>query len=140
MSDVEPSPQQLEAFSKGDMNQPLAMLNLLRFKDVATYEPGSKEPKRSGLEAYMQYGAVAQAKVKEVGGGMIFMSPAQQTFIGPADAKWDVVALVYYPSRAAFLRMIAMPDYEAATYHRRAGLAATQLIQCDGTNVTPPKQ
>lgn len=140
MSDVEPSPQQLEAFSKGDMKQPLAMLNLLRFKEVATYDAGSKEPKRSGLEAYMLYGAVAQAKVKEVGGEMIFMSPAQQTFIGPADAKWDVVALVYYPTRAAFLRMIAMPDYEAATYHRRAGIAATQLIQCDGTNVTLPKK
>ena len=88
----------------------------------------------------MLYGVVAQAKVKEVGGEMIFMGPAQQTFIGPADAKWDVVALVYYPSREAFLRMIAMPDYEAATHHRRAGLAATQLIQCDGTNVTLPKK
>lgn len=140
MSDVEPSPQQLEAFTKGDMKQPLAMLNLLRFKDVATYEPGSKESKRSGLEAYILYGAVAQAKVKEVGGDMFFTSLAQQTLIGPADVKWDVVALVYYPTREAFLRMIAMPDYQAATYHRRAGLAATQLIQCDGTNVTLPKK
>ena len=140
MSDVEPTEKQLEMFSKGDMKQPLAMLNLLRFKDVATYEPGTKEPKRSGLEAYMLYGAVAQQKVAEVGGQMIFTSLAQQTFIGGADAKWDVVALVYYPSREAFLRMLAMPDYQAATHHRRAGLAATQLIQCDGSNVTLPKK
>jgi uncharacterized protein (DUF1330 family) len=140
MSNVEPSPQQLETFAKGDMKQPLAMLNLLRFKEVATYEPGAKEPKRSGLEAYMLYGAVAQAKVKEVGGEMFFMSPAQQTLIGPPDVKWDVVAIVHYPSREAFLRMISMPDYQAATHHRRAGLAATQLIQCDGTNVTLPKK
>jgi uncharacterized protein (DUF1330 family) len=140
MSDVEPTQAQLETFAKGDMKQPLAMLNLLRFKDVATYEPGSKEPKRSGAEAYMLYGAVAQQKVREVGGDIIYMGPAQQTFIGPPDVKWDVMALVYYPSREAFLRMVAMPDYQAATRHRRAGLAATRLIQCDGTNVTLPKK
>jgi uncharacterized protein (DUF1330 family) len=140
MSDVEPSAQQLETFMKGDMKQPLAMLNLLRFKDTATYEPGDKEPKRSGAEAYGLYGVVAQAKVREVGGDIIYVGPAQQTFIGPADMKWDVMALVYYPTREAFLRMIAMPDYQAATKHRRAGLAATRLIQCDGSSVSLPKK
>jgi uncharacterized protein (DUF1330 family) len=140
MSDVEPTETQLETFSRGDMKQPLAMLNLLRFKDIATYDADAKQPKRSGLEAYMMYGAVAQQKVAQVGGQMIFMAPAQQTFVGPADVKWDVVALVYYPSREAFLRMLAMPDYQAATHHRRAGLAATHLVQCDGSNVTLPKK
>lgn len=140
MSDVEPTQLQLEAFTKGDVKQPLAMLNLLRFKEVATYEPGDKEPKRSGAEAYALYGAVAQQKVREVGGDFIYVGPAQQTFVGPPDVKWDVVALVYYPSREAFLRMVAMPDYQAATRHRRAGLAATRLIQCDGTHVNLPKK
>ncbi len=140
MSDVEPTRQQLEAFAKGDMKQPLAMLNLLRFKEVATYDPGDKEAKRSGAEAYALYGAVAQQKVREVGGDFIYVGPAQQTFIGPSDVKWDMMALVYYPSREAFLRMVSMPDYQAATKHRRAGLAATRLIQCDGTHVTLPKK
>lgn len=140
MSDVEPTEAQLQTFAKGDMKQPLAMLNLLRFKDVATYEPGDKEPKRSGMEAYMLYGAVAQAKVREVGGDFIYIGPVQQTFVGPSDVKWDVMALVYYPSRQAFLRMVAMPDYQAATKHRRAGLAATRLLQCDGANVNLPKK
>lgn len=140
MSDVEPTQHQLETFAKGDMKQPLAMLNLLRFKDVATYDQSDKEPKRSGAEAYGLYGVVAQQKVHEVGGAIIYMGPAQQTFIGPSDVKWDVMALVYYPSREAFLRMVSMPDYQAATRHRRAGLAATRLIQCDGTHVTLPKK
>jgi hypothetical protein len=77
--------------------------------------------------------------VQEVGGQVAYVGPVQQTFIGPADVKWDVMALVYYPSREAFLRMIAMPDYQAATKHRRAGLAATRLLQCDGTSVKMPK-
>ncbi|MBI1211849.1 MAG: DUF1330 domain-containing protein [Alphaproteobacteria bacterium] len=140
MSDVEPTDKQFEVFSKGDMKQPLAMLNLLRFKDVATYEPGSKEPKRSGAEAYGLYGMVAQQKVREVGGHFIYVGPVQQIFVGPSDVKWDMMALVYYPSREAFLRMVAMPDYQAATFHRRAGLDATRLIQCDGTSVTPAKK
>jgi len=140
MSDVEPTQAQLEMFAKGDPKQPLAMLNLLRFKEAAAYEPGGKEPKRSGAEAYGLYGMVAQAKVREVGGDFIYVGPVQQTFIGPSDVKWDMMALVYYPSREAFLRMVSMPDYQAATKHRRAGLAATRLIQCDGTHVTLPKK
>ena len=140
MSDVEPSQQQLEAFAKGDPKQPLAMLNLLRFKEVAAYDAADKEPKRSGAEAYSLYAAVAQQKVRAVGGDFIYIGPAQQTFIGPSDVKWDIVALVYYPSREAFLRMVSMPDYQAATKHRRAGLAATRLIQCDGASVTLPKK
>ena len=41
----------------------------------------------------------------------------------------------YYPSRAAFLEMLADPEYRAAHVHREAGLANTHLIQCDGTSL-----
>jgi hypothetical protein len=38
---------------------------------------------------------------------------------------------VRYPSRAAFLDMIADPEYLAATPHRDAGLERTALLACE---------
>lgn len=45
----------------------------------------------------------------------------------PAAGHWDRVALVYYPSRAAFLDMMADPDYQAGLPYRAAGLKRTVL-------------
>ena len=48
--------------------------------------------------------------------------------IGPAQPEWDMVALVAYPSREAFLAMIADPDYLEVHQHRVAALADSRLI------------
>ena len=54
-----------------------------------------------------------------------------QTLIGdPAEQDWDAVALVQYPSRAAFIDMATSKDYEAAHEHREAGLERTVLLAC----------
>jgi uncharacterized protein (DUF1330 family) len=48
--------------------------------------------------------------------------------IAPEGEAWDEVLLVQYPSRAAFLQMIARPDYQAAVPHRRAALLDSRLL------------
>jgi uncharacterized protein (DUF1330 family) len=62
-----------------------------------------------------------------VGGGVFFMSPAHAPVIGP-EGEWDVVLLVQYPSRQAFLTMVADPEYQACAHHRTAALADSRLI------------
>ncbi len=47
--------------------------------------------------------------------------------IGNGD--WDRVALVWYPSRQAFLDMSSSAEYRAIHYHRAAGLAHQDLIE-----------
>jgi uncharacterized protein (DUF1330 family) len=56
------------------------------------------------------------------------MSKALVGVIAPADEQWDQVLLVKYPSVDAFLTMIRMPDYLAATVHREAALEDSRLI------------
>ncbi|MDX1578671.1 MAG: hypothetical protein R3266_09300 [Gemmatimonadota bacterium] len=41
---------------------------------------------------------------------------------------WDVVALVSYPARQAFLEMVSKPEYAEIHGHREAGLADPVVI------------
>ncbi len=44
---------------------------------------------------------------------------------------WDLVALVSYPSRAAFIDMVTSPSYGEAHTHRERGLDRTVLLACE---------
>jgi hypothetical protein len=132
---IEPTPAQLEAFSKADQTSPIAMVNLLKFRDKAEYEDGRDAKGLSGRDAYGLYSLVALQKITEVGGRFFWGGMSEQLVIGDADSDWDMVAIVRYPTRAAFLRMIAMPDYLAASVHRVAGLARTAIVQCPGSSI-----
>ncbi len=127
MAFINPTGEQFERFLSEGPDGPILMLNLLKFRDKAVYEEGQEEPARSGAEAYAVYSEVAMAKVAEAGGSLFFMSPTQAAVVGPDD-EWDVVALVRYPGRGAFLTMVADPAYLAATHHRAAALADSRLI------------
>jgi uncharacterized protein (DUF1330 family) len=71
---------------------------------------------------------IAVEKLSEVGAKPLWMSKALVGVIAPAEEQWDQVLLVKYPSVDAFLTMIGMPDYLAATVHREAALEDSRLI------------
>ncbi|KAB7741304.1 DUF1330 domain-containing protein [Parvibaculum sedimenti] len=129
---IEPTEPQLEAFMKADQTAPIGMLNLLKFRDKAEYKDGRDAGGLSGQDAYGLYGLVAMEKIKAVGGRFFWGSPSSAPLIGSETDEWDMVAIIRYPSRKAFLEMIAMPDYQAALAHREAGLAWQALIPCRG--------
>jgi uncharacterized protein (DUF1330 family) len=70
------------------------------------------------------------AKVRGVGGQVQLLAQAKVALIAPAGEQWDEVLLVHYPSRQAFLGMLADAEYQAATVHRTAALADSRLIGC----------
>lgn len=107
---------------------PIVMLNLLRFRDHADYPEGSGQPTCTGREAYARYSRVALEKVRSVGGEPVFGGAVGVSVVAPRDEAWDDMLLVRYPSVAAFLRMLAMPDYQEATLHRTAALRDARLI------------
>ncbi len=127
MAYIDPTGEQIKRFVEEGPDGPLVMLNLLKFRDEAAYADGSGEPGRSGAEAYAVYSETALQKVRGVGGSLFFTSPAHTPVIGP-DGEWDMVALVRYPSREAFLSMVGDPEYQACTHHRTAALADSRLI------------
>jgi uncharacterized protein (DUF1330 family) len=128
MQTVEPDPQQfLEATAGLPAGTPVTMLNLLRFRDVATYADGPADC--SGREAYFtRYGAESIKHVKAAGGEVVWAGEARGSLIAPPGEEWDAVLLVRYPSIEAFLGMTQDPAYLECAVHRTAALADSRLI------------
>ncbi len=125
---LHPSPDQAKAFFSGEEDGPMCMVNLLKFKDKATYADGS-EPDLSGRDAYLRYGMGVQACLAAVGGTARFTGFVTDLMLGEVEELWDMVAIAEYPSRAAMLQMVQSPEYQAITKHRDAGLAGQLNIR-----------
>ena len=103
------------------------MLNLLRFRDRAAAVDGTEG--LTGREGYERYAAGVASHLAAAGGRILNAGECVEVVIGPED-EWDVVALVEYPSRRAFLTMVADPAYQATAVWRTAALADSRLILC----------
>jgi uncharacterized protein (DUF1330 family) len=115
-----PNPDGFAAFAQragqsGD--SPVTMLNLLAFKPDG------------GRARYEQYGAAVAPLLERVGGRIVYAAEAAPALLG--DARWDVVALVEYPTRQAFLDMVGSPEYQAIAHLRTEALTAGELHPLD---------
>jgi uncharacterized protein (DUF1330 family) len=128
INQLHPSPAQAKSFFGADDDGPMCMVNMLKFKDKATYADGS-EPELSGRDAYLRYGAGVQACLAAVGGKARFSGIVTDLMLGEVEELWDMVAIAEYPSRAAMLKMVQSPEYKAITKHRDAGLAGQLNIR-----------
>jgi len=137
VSNIDPTREQIEALAAGDMESPITMINLLRFREHADYTEGFDAEPCSGEQAYGRYAEGALAAVAKVGGRPIWGADAHQVVIGPETERWDQAFLVRYPSRAKFLEMVADPDYQAIVPHRTAALEDSRLILCDAPESAP---
>ena len=129
MGYVEPSPERIQAFlAAPDDASPIVMINLLHYRERASYPEGFSAEPCSGREAYQRYAEVAAQQVASVGGRMLWIGRVQCAVIAPEAERWDDAALVEYPSRKAFFEMVAQPEYQAAVPHRTAALEDSRLI------------
>jgi uncharacterized protein (DUF1330 family) len=122
-----PKPEQIMPLATDETPGPIAMLNLLKFRERAEYRDGRADD-ISGREAYMRYAAEMQRIVEAAGGRFIFGGDVAGLVVGTVDDLWDVVGLVEYPSRAEFFRIATSPEVQAIGIHREAGLAGQLLI------------
>ena len=128
---VDPSRAQFEAFKALPRDVPIHMLNLVRFKDQATYPDGHGHVGRglSGREAYAEYGRTSGPIFARVGGSIIWRGVMQAMVIGPDDKQWDASFIARYPTSAAFLEMVTDSDYRIAVVHRQAAVLTSRLIR-----------
>ncbi|MBW7971281.1 DUF1330 domain-containing protein [Bradyrhizobium sp. BR 10289] len=114
----------IEGLERLDRQAPVVMLNLMRFHDR------SQDGNGSGWDAYLRYSAITVPMIKARGGTLLWTGEAEAVALGPHDSsKWDFVALVYYPTVAAFLDMMTSESYEReADPHRVAGCAEHVII------------
>jgi uncharacterized protein (DUF1330 family) len=103
---------------------PIVMVNLMRFRERSLDGDGS------GWDAYLRYSALTVPMIKARGGTLLWTGEAKAIALGPQDGKvWDYLALVYYPSPAAFIDMMSSADYEnQCDPHRRNGCAEHVII------------
>ena len=64
---VVPTPEQIQELAGEGHDQPIYMVNLLKFKKKAEYEDG-RATDLTGQQAYAIYGAEVQAHLAKVGG------------------------------------------------------------------------
>ena len=130
-----PTDEQIQALMAGPAEGAIRMINLLKFKTKAEYGDGTDGGCANGMEAYLRYGAALSDEgiLDAAGATMIYSEPVELGVIGDASAvDFDVVAILNYPSRQAFLDMTSSQAYLEAHKHREAGLEHQLLICCAG--------
>jgi uncharacterized protein (DUF1330 family) len=103
--------------------RPLVMLNLLAFKPDG------------GRRRYEEYGEAVAPLLEKAGGRIAFVGEPAAALIG--DGSWDLVVLVEYPTRQAFLEMIGSAEYQAIGHLRTEALVKGELHPMDPGEGTP---
>lgn len=124
MVSIEPTGDQVRQLRDLDHDGPIVMLNLLKFKPDG------------GAELYDRYSSVAGRLVIEIGGKILYYGSQIMPVIG--HEEWDAVLLVQYPSRKAFLSMIADERYQSAARFRHEALIDSRLYAL--ATIDPPKR
>ncbi len=129
---ITPTREQFSEFAHGRRDGEVVMINLLHF--ARTDDDAQKEAAAAatGAHAYRDYSDQVVKMVEARGGKVIWTGRPEHVLIGdPAADSWDLVALVSYPSRTAFIDMVTSPNYEEAHADRERGLDRTVLLACE---------
>ena len=132
---IEPTPEQIKKFlSDKKAGEPVYMLNLLKFKDRATYKNGENV---SGREAYARYASAFSKLVKDkkIEGGGTWGGNMNSWLIGQGEGEWDAIGIFKYPSAEIMIETVSSDEYRKIHKHRRAGLEGQLLISCDNKGV-----
>jgi uncharacterized protein (DUF1330 family) len=92
------------------------MLNLLRFRPDGGRESYQRYAEALGPAINARYGV----QVEYLGGG-------GHALVAEDGQEWDMVVLVRYPSRQAFVDMIRDPEYRAVSHLRSDALVESVL-------------
>jgi uncharacterized protein (DUF1330 family) len=114
----------VRGLEKLDLQAPVVMVNLMRFRERSLDGDGS------GWDAYLRYSALTVSMIKARGGTLLWTGDARTVALGRQDGnQWDYLALVYYPTVSAFIDMMTSEDYETrCDPHRTNGCAEHVII------------
>jgi uncharacterized protein (DUF1330 family) len=121
---IYPTPEQIQTLLAGPADQPVVMVNLLRFKPKAD----ALDAGVSGEEAYRRYADKMREVVESSGGRFVWVGRVDSVVIGDANEHFDMVGLVEYPSRQKFLEIASSDRVREIGAHRAAGLKSQWLI------------
>ncbi len=125
-----PTPEQIKTLLEGPADQPVVMLNLLKFNRKAEGDEGL-----TGAEAYGKYATEMKKFVESKGGRFLWLGSADSLVIGDTDEEFDAVGFVEYPSRKAFLEIASSEKVKEIGTDRSAGLEHQWLIACTSAGI-----
>lgn len=117
MSGIKSNKDQFEELAGSANEEPFVMLNLLKFK------------KEGGRETYFRYIRESGPFVEAVGAKVLYFGKPKELLQGTEE--WDLLMLVQYPSRKAFLKMANNPDYLKVHEFRAEGVERAVLYATD---------
>ena len=107
----------LEALAKSPNEGPVAMLNLVKYRNRA---------------AYGEYAKLTGKLVAEHGGRMLWAGAIAEVALDEGgDTDWDFAAIVLYPTRQAFIDLATSEEYLAADEIRRTGVLKHVVLAAD---------
>lgn len=121
---IYPTREQVEQLMQHADDKPVVMVNLLRYKPRAD----GRDEGVSGDQAYARYATKMREFVESKGGRFIWVGRVDSQVIGEGGEGFQTVALVEYPSRKAFLGIMAEPHVRDIGEHRSSGLESQWLL------------
>lgn len=122
MSDLR-EPLHVDDISALDPDEPVVMLNLMKFREQSLDGDGS------GWDAYVRYSQGVAKLLKPRGATIVWAGTVDAAALGPIElGDWDYAALVMYPTPAAFLDMLQSAEYAEANVHRENGTERHHIL------------
>ena len=112
---------------------PVWMINLMSYREHAEYADG-RETDLTGREADDEYAPLGP--LAAVGAQIVFVADVEDQFVGD-EPRWDRIAVVRYPTRAAFIAMQQRDDFRRAHEHKVAGMSRTIVVGGQPLDVPP---
>jgi uncharacterized protein (DUF1330 family) len=115
---IDPTPEQIHALAARarEIDGPVHMVNLLAFVDDGSL--------------YAEYGVAVQPHLDRVGASIVYAGSTDGAVIG-GEKEWDAIAIVRYPSRAAFLEMVTDAGYQEISHLRSQAVRDSRLVPTD---------
>ncbi|GMN14408.1 DUF1330 domain-containing protein [Altererythrobacter sp. MTPC7] len=128
---IDPSPANFQAFKDLPRDEPIHMLNLLRYREHAEYPEGHENHGNgwTGRRAYEEYGKTSGTIFRRVGGTIVWRGAFQTVVTGPDTMHWHDGFVAEYPNAGAFFEMIKDADYQLAVVNRTAALEDSRLVR-----------
>ena len=128
---LDPDATTAAALFERDIRGPVAMLNLLRFREVADYSafPELAPPSPiSGRRAYERYFEHTLPFLRASGGEVLYLGDGGDYLIGPPGEGWDMAMLVRQSSVGSFMAFASDQAYLTGIGHRIAAVRDSRML------------
>jgi len=120
---IDINPDALKELANYPEDQPVHMLNLLKYKER------DETSGKTGREIYTSYMAAALPFFQKVKANISFKGKPSLTVIGPQDeVLWDELLIVTYATKNEFFKLIQMEGYPG--HIRKQALVDSRIICC----------